>query len=144
VTQPACSRRDDVELEGAAQLRDGNGGSRAERLDGGRVVDQDVHAACRKRRRGRAAALLFVAEVSGNDPDLPGGDAPVEQAVLGLRQLVHGAGDQDQPDARVRQPESDSTAIPRPAPVISAVLAAKPVTTTVSSPQEKPQGPRHR
>ena len=95
-------RCDDVALEGTAKLGDRDRGSRAERLDGRRVVDQDVHAACRDRGRGRTAAVLFVAEVGGNDPDPPGCSAPAEQDRLRLRQLAGGPGDQDQRGTGVR------------------------------------------
>jgi hypothetical protein len=78
------------------------------------------------------AALLFVAEVSGNDPHLPGGGASAKQDRLDLRQLVRGAGDQDQPGAGVRQPERTARPMPRPAPVISAVLPAKSFAIMVS------------
>jgi hypothetical protein len=70
---------DDVDLEGQAQLpgRDGDGG--AERLDGGRVVDQDVDAARLEHGHCRAAAVLLIGQVGGHDADPPGGHAPLAQ-----------------------------------------------------------------
>src|ERR1700677_1873459 len=67
---------DDVDLEGQAQLPGGDGDGGAERLDGGRVVDQDVDAARREHGHCRAAAVLLIGQVGGHDADPPGGHAP--------------------------------------------------------------------
>ena len=59
---------------------------------------------------GELLDLRRVAEVGGNDPDLPGCGAPAEQDRLRLRELVGGPGDQDQRGTGVRQPERDGPA----------------------------------
>jgi hypothetical protein len=88
--------------------RDGDGG--AERLDGGRVVDQDVDAARREHGHRRAAAVLLIGQIGGHDADLPGGHAPLAQKDPGLLQLPGGAGEQDHAGAGVGQPERGGAA----------------------------------
>jgi hypothetical protein len=91
--------RDDVDLEGPAQLRGRDGGGDAEQCDGGRVVDQDVDPA----GYGRVPALLLVAEVSAKDADPFGRCAPPDQ---------HGV---SRPAARLSGQAGSGRPWPRPA-----------------------------
>ena len=54
------------------QLGGRDGGGRAEGLDGGGVVDQDVDVDGPYRLGGGGGTLLGVTEISGNDVDLAG------------------------------------------------------------------------
>ena len=87
---------------------DAGGGT--ERLDRGRVVDQDVDAARREHGRRRAGALLLVGQVGGQHADPLSGHAPCPQQGAGLVQLRRGAREQDDVGAGVAEPERDGAA----------------------------------
>ena len=93
---------------------DADGG--AERLDGGRVVDQDVDAARREHGRRRLAALLRVGQVGGHHADPLGGHALPAQQGAGLLQLPGGPGEQNDAGAGAGQPERDGAADAAPGP----------------------------
>ena len=115
----------DVDLEGQAQVPGRDAGGGAERLDGGRVVDQDVDAARREHGRRRAAAVLLVGQVGGQHADPPGGHAPFAQQGAGLVQLRRGAREQDHAGAGAAQPERDGAADAAPGPGDQRGLASE-------------------
>ena len=129
--------RDHVDLAGQAQVPGLNAGRGAERLDGCRVVDQDVDAARREHRRRRQRAPPLVGEVGGHHADPPGGHAPLPEQAAGLLQLPRGAGKQHHPAPVPARPSAMARPMPRPAPVISAVLPVKSVATAFSSGQRR-------
>jgi hypothetical protein len=78
----------------ACQLGGREGGGRAEGLDGGGVVDQDVDVDGPYRLGGGGGTLLGVTEISGNDADLAGQGTPAQGHGLSVRELAGRPGDQ--------------------------------------------------
>jgi hypothetical protein len=76
-------------------------------------------------RHRRTVPLSLIGQVGGNHLGPLRGHALLQQQPTGLVQLFRGAREQDHVGTRNTQPERDGWPMPRPAPVISAVLLQK-------------------
>jgi hypothetical protein len=109
-TAAVSAAGDHIDLVGQAQVPGLNADRGAERLDGCRVVDEDVGAARREHRRRRHRALPLVGEVGGHHADPPGRHALFPEHAARLLQLSRGAGEQYHPGPGAGQPERDGPA----------------------------------
>jgi Mycothiol-dependent nitroreductase Rv2466c len=125
-------RRDHVDLERQPQVLRLDAGGGAERLDGSRVVDQDVDPAHREHGRNGATALLLISQISGHHLDPLCGHIPVQQQARVSSSCPAVRASRTRRASAPPSPSAMARPMPRPAPVISAVLPARSAATAVS------------